>query len=54
MAELTPQYVDVTDLKALAFLVFVGAMAYVVVGGLPVVAGSVVIALGLAVYHHAL
>jgi hypothetical protein len=47
-------YVDLTNLKALAFLAFVGAMAYVVVGGVPVVAGGLVVALGLTVYHHAL
>jgi len=54
MAELTPKYIDATNLKALAFLAFVGAGAYVVVGGVPVVAGSLVVALVLTVYHHAL
>jgi hypothetical protein len=54
MAEFTPRYIDATDLRALAMLAFVGAMAYVVVGGLPVVAGSLVVALVLTVYHHAL
>jgi hypothetical protein len=54
MAEITPKYIDTTNLKALAMLAFVGAMAYVVVGGLPVVAGSLVVALVLAVYHRAL
>ena len=38
----------------LAMLALVGAMAYVVVGGLPVVAGSLVVAFVLTVYHHAL
>ena len=54
MAETTPNYIDATNLKALAMLAFVGALAYVVVGGLPVVAGSLVVALVLTVYHHAL
>jgi hypothetical protein len=53
MAELTPTYIDATNLKALAMLALVGAGAYVVVGGLPVVAGSLVIALVLTVYHRA-
>jgi hypothetical protein len=54
MAELTPKYIDATNLRALAFLALVGAGAYVVVGGVPVVAGSLVVALVLTVYHHAL
>ena len=54
MAELTPKYIDATNLKALAMLALVGAVAYVVVGGLPVVTGSLVVALVLAVYHRAL
>ena len=54
MAAITPNYIDATNLKALAFLAFVGAMAYVVVGGIPVVAGGLVVALALTVYHHAL
>lgn len=54
MAELTPKYIDATNLKALAMLALVGAGAYIVVGGLPLVAGSLVIALVLTVYHHAL
>ena len=54
MAELTPKYIDATNLKALAMLALVGAGAYVVVGGLPVVAGSLVVALVLTVYHHGL
>ncbi len=54
MAELTPKYIDATNLKALAMLALVGAGAYIVVGGLPVVAGSLVVALVLTVYHHAL
>ena len=53
MAELTPKYIDATNLKALAMLALVGAGAYVVVGGLPVVAGRLVVALVLTVYHHA-
>ena len=53
MAALTPKYIDATNLKALAMLALVGAAAYVVVGGLPVGAGSPVIALARAVYHHA-
>ncbi len=52
MAELTPKYIDATNLKALAMLALVGAGAYVVVGGLPVVAGSLVVALVLTVYHQ--
>ena len=35
MAAITPKYIDATNLKALAFLAVVGAMAYVVVGGIP-------------------
>ena len=54
MAEMTPTYIDATNLKALAMLALVGAGAYVVVGGLPVVAGSLVVALVLTVYHHGL
>ena len=54
IAELTPKYIDATNLKALAMLALVGAGAYVVVGGLPVVTGSLVVALVLAVYHRAL
>jgi hypothetical protein len=54
MAELTPKYIDATNLKALAMLALVGAGAYVVVGGLPVVTGSLVVALVLGVYHRAL
>ena len=53
MAALTPKYVDATNLKALAMLALVGAGAYVVVGGVPVVAGSLVVALVLAVSHGA-
>jgi hypothetical protein len=54
MAELTPKYIDATNLKALAFLAFVGGMAYVVVGGIPVVAGGLAVAAALTIYHHAL
>jgi hypothetical protein len=54
MSEISPKYIDATNLKALALLALVGAGAYVVVGGLPVVAGSLVVALVLTVYHHAL
>jgi hypothetical protein len=54
MSEISPKYIDATNLKALAMLALVGAGAYVVVGGLPVVAGSLVVALVLTVYHHAL
>ena len=54
MASVTPKYLDATNLKALAFLAFVGAMAYLVVGGIPVVAGGLIVALVLTVYHHAL
>ena len=54
MAGITPKYIDATNLKALAFLAFVGGMAYAVVGGIPLVAGAVVVALALTVYHHAL
>jgi hypothetical protein len=52
MAELTPRYIDVTNLRALAMLALVGAGAYVVVGGLPVVAGSLAVAVVLAVHHR--
>jgi len=54
MAELTPKYIDATNLKALAMLALVGAGAYLVVGGLPVAAGSLVVALVLTVYHQGL
>jgi len=54
MAEITPRYIDATNLKALAMLALVGAGAYIVVGGVPVVAGSLVVALVLTVYHHAM
>jgi hypothetical protein len=54
MAELTPKYIDATNLKALAMLALVGAGAYVVVGGLPVVAGGLGVALALFVYHRGL
>jgi hypothetical protein len=54
MAELTPNYIDATNLKALAMLAFVGGLAYVVVGGLPVVAGGLAVAAALAIYHHGL
>ena len=47
-------YVDLTNLKALAFLAFVGAMAYLVVGGIPVAAGGLTVAAVLTIYHHAL
>ena len=47
-------YVDLTNLKALAFLATVGALAYVVVGGVPVVAGGLAVAAALTIYHHAL
>jgi hypothetical protein len=54
VAELTPKYIDATNLRALAMLALVGAGAYVVVGGVPVVAGSLVVAVVLAVYHRVL
>ena len=54
MAELTPKYIDATNLKALAMLALVGAGAYIVVGGVPVVVGGLAVALVLNVYHHAL
>jgi hypothetical protein len=54
MAEMTPKYVDATNLKALAMLALVGALAYVVVGGIPVVAGGLAVAAALTIYHHAL
>ena len=47
-------YVDLTNLQALAFFAFVGAIAYVVVGGVPVVAGGLAVAAGLTIYRHAL
>ena len=54
MAELTPKYIDITNLKALAMLALIGAGAYVVVGGVPVVAGGLAVAAALTIYHHAL
>ena len=54
MAEMTPKYVDAANLKALAMLAVVGALAYVVVGGVPVVAGGLAVAAALTIYHHAL
>ena len=33
MSEISPKYIDATNLKALAMLAFVGGLAYVVVGG---------------------
>jgi hypothetical protein len=54
MAQMTPHYIDVTNLKALAMLAFVGALAYVVVGGIPVVVGGLAVAAALTIYHHAL
>jgi hypothetical protein len=54
MTEITPKYIDVTNLKALAMLAFVGAMAYVIVGGVPVVVGGLAVAAALTIYHHAL
>ena len=54
MAELTPKYIDATNLKALAMLAIVGGLAYVVVGGVPVVAGGLAVAAALTIYHHAM
>jgi hypothetical protein len=54
MAEFTPKYIDATNLKALAMLAIVGGLAYVVVGGIPVVAGGLAVAAALTIYHHAL
>jgi hypothetical protein len=54
MADINPKYIDATNLKALAMLAFVGAMAYVVVGGVPVVVGGLAVAAALATYHRAL
>ena len=54
MAEITPRYIDATNLNALAMLAFVGALAYVVVGGIPVVAGGLAVAAALTICHHAL
>ena len=51
MAAITPKYIDATNLKALAFLAFVGAMAYVVVGGIPVVFGGLAVAAALTIYR---
>ena len=53
MASISPKYIDATNLRALAFLALIGGMAYVVVGGVPVVAGGLVVALVLIVHHHA-
>jgi hypothetical protein len=54
MAELTPKYIDATNLKALAMLAIVGGLAYVAVGGVPVVVGGLAVAAMLAIYHRAL
>jgi hypothetical protein len=54
MSNISPQYIDATNLKALAMLAVVGAGAYVVVGGVPVVAGGLAVAAVLMIYHHAL
>jgi hypothetical protein len=51
---ISPQYIDVTNLRALAMLAIVGGLAYVVVGGVPVVAGGLAVAAALTIYHHAL
>ena len=45
-------YVDATNLQALAMLAVVGALAYVVVGGLPVVTGGLAVAALLFVHHR--
>ena len=52
MAEITPKYIDATNLKTLAMLAFVGGLAYVVVGGFPVVAGGLSVAAMLMAYHR--
>ena len=52
MSEISPKYIDATNLKALAMLAVVGGLAYVVVGGVPVVAGGLTVAAALAIYHH--
>ena len=54
MASISPKYLDATNLRALAFLALIGGMAYVVVGGVPVVAGGLAVAAALTIYHHAL
>lgn len=54
MAEMSPKYIDATNLKALATLAVLGALAYVVVGGVPVVLGGLAVAAALTIYHHAL
>jgi len=54
MADMNPKYIDATNLRALAMLALVGGMAYVVVGGVPVVAGGLTVAAALALYHRAL
>ena len=54
MAGLNPNYIDANNLKALAMLAFVGALAYIVVGGVPVVVGGLAVAAALTIYHHAL
>jgi len=53
MSEISPKYIDATNLKALAMLAVVGGLAYVVVGGVPVVAGGLAVAMALTIYHHA-
>ena len=54
MADISPHYVDATNLKALATLAVIGGLAYVVVGGVPVVLGGLAVAAALTIYHHAL
>ena len=53
MTDISPKYIDATNLKALAMLAVVGGLAYVVVGGVPVVAGGLAVAAALTIYHHA-
>jgi hypothetical protein len=52
MTGISPKYIDATNLKALAMLALVGAGAYVVVGGVPVVVGGLAVAAALAIYHY--
>lgn len=53
MASISPNYLDATNLRALACLALIGGMAYVVVGGVPVVAGGLAVAAALTICHHA-
>ena len=54
MADISSTCIDATNLKASAMLALIGALAYVVVGGVSVVVGGLAVGAALAIYHHAL